>query len=117
MWRNPSSLFPGVDRSGALPPRSRTVPVGAGAPLVVAAPPAAASPSCVAADAPTVAGASFVQPSGCNARDASVTRECRVLGCGIAAGRNHRGLCVPHFDAFLTRAYDLTRSVGRGEIP
>ena len=41
---------------------------------------------------------------------------CRVLGCEISAGLNHNGLCVPHFDAYLTRAYELTDRIGRGDL-
>ncbi len=41
---------------------------------------------------------------------------CRVPGCEISAGTNHKDYCVMHHDAYLTRAYDLTRNIGRGDL-
>lgn len=44
------------------------------------------------------------------------TSECDVPGCGMTAGRNYKHYCTGHFDAHLTRAYELADDVGRGTL-
>lgn len=75
--------------------RDRCAPTPAGVPLPAGAP--------AAADIPFSAAAT---PSS----------TCAVTGCGMTAARNARGYCLAHDDAYLTRAFELTQDIGRGDL-
>jgi hypothetical protein len=120
MWRDVTPLFPGVElacggSSSSLPLAGQ---LGTGAPADASrAPEFASATSCAAADAPQAGVPHAAVPAQGMQGTPAAARECAVPGCGITAARNRPGYCQPHHDAYLTRAYDLTRDIGRGELP
>lgn len=93
-----------------------------GVPIILASgTPCADGHASAAAGAPSPAAQASEQPPAQTLRTVDAravpvasTETCRVLGC--EARRKYGPYCWPHADAFLTRAYELTRDLGRGEL-